>query len=140
MQGYNYLFHAVAFNNITMEWMIVARMWINQQSSNAYGLGFRKLFEKYQIADESFEVGGTLQGIVTDWSDAEINGLQSVVGKETGMKLLKGCKVHWLRSCERVSKCISQSSNQQLEHNVFMHEDCSKNSNIAKWCRDNCML
>ena len=59
-----------------MEWMIVARMWINQQSSNAYGLGFRKRFEKCQIADESFEVGGTLQGIVTDWSDAEINGLQ----------------------------------------------------------------
>ena len=26
MQGYKYLFHAVAFNHVTMEWMIIARI------------------------------------------------------------------------------------------------------------------
>jgi len=36
----------------------------------------------------------TLVGVVTDWSDAEINGLRMAVGKETAEKLLKGCKVH----------------------------------------------
>ena len=31
-------------------------------------------------------------GVVTDWSDAKINGLRMAVGKETAEKLLKGCK------------------------------------------------
>ena len=30
----------------------------------------------------------TLQGIVTDWSDAEIKGLKSVIGEENATKLL----------------------------------------------------
>ena len=38
MQGYKYLFHAVAFNHVTMEWMIVACVW----------LGF---LEQCQVAD-----------------------------------------------------------------------------------------
>jgi len=33
-----------------------------------------------------------LMGVVTDWSDAKINGLRMAVGKETAEKLLKGCK------------------------------------------------
>ena len=30
MQCYKYLFHAVGFNHVTMEWMIIARIWINK--------------------------------------------------------------------------------------------------------------
>ena len=111
MQCYKYLFHAVGFNHVTMEWMIIARIWMDKQSSNAYALGFRKLFEQCKLANHSFEVGTTMRGIVTDWSDAEIKGLQCAIGEENAMKLLKGCKVHWLRSCERVSECISKSCN-----------------------------
>ena len=73
-----------------------------------------------QLANHNFEVGATLQGIVTDWSGAQIKGLQYVIGEETAMKPLKGCKVHWLRSCERVSDCISKSHNKQMERDVFM--------------------
>ena len=120
MQGYKYLFHAVAFNHVTMEWMIVARVWMDQQSSRAYELGFKKVFEQCNMADQNFKVGETLQGIVTDWSDAEIKGLQNVVGRENALKLLKGCKVHWLRSCQRVSEFIAHSSNKHLECKVFM--------------------
>ena len=36
----------------------------------------------------------SLSAVVTDWSDAEINGLGMAVGKETADKLLKLCKVH----------------------------------------------
>ena len=75
MLGYKYLFHAVAFNHVTMEWMVVARVWLDQQTASAYGLGFKKLFEQYRQADTNFAIGKTLLGIVTDWSDAEIKGL-----------------------------------------------------------------
>ena len=103
-----------------MDWMVIARIWMDKQNSDAYALGFRKLFEKCKLANHNFEVGATLQGIVTDWSDAQIKGLQCVIGEETAMKLLKGCKVHWLRSCERVSDCISKSRNKQMERDVLM--------------------
>ena len=83
-----------------------------------------------KFANQNFETGTTLQGIVTDWSDAEIKGLKSVIGEENATKLL-GCKVHWLRSCERVSECISTSSNKQIERNMFMKtftKCCGNNS------------
>ena len=54
MQGYKYLFHAVAFNDVTMEWMVVARVWLDKQCSNAYALGFKKLFEQCKVADQNF--------------------------------------------------------------------------------------
>ena len=48
-------------------------------------------------------------GVVTDWSDAEINGLRMAVGKDTAEKLLKGCKVHWQRSCQRVADKVTKT-------------------------------
>ena len=43
---YPYIFNAVTFNYTTMEWMVIGRIRINKQDSNAYALGFRKLFSK----------------------------------------------------------------------------------------------
>ena len=58
----------------------------------------------------------SLIGIVTDWSDAEINGLKLAVGKEMATKLLTGCGVYWQRSCQRVAS----SAHKQMERNVFL--------------------
>ena len=35
-------------------------------------------------------------------------------------QLLKGCKVHWLRSCQRVADRVANSSNSQLENKIFL--------------------
>ena len=70
-------------------------------------------------ASESFELGLILQGIVTDWSDAEIRGLKTAVGKDMAEKLLKGCKVHWQRSCQRVAEKVL-SSRDRLRERVFL--------------------
>ncbi len=57
-----------------------------------------------------------------DWSDAQISGLHLVIGKEKAEKLLKGCKVHWVGSCQQVVNKIVSSSNKQCEKNiVFAH-------------------
>ena len=61
-----------------------------------YALAFRKLFSKIQVDNPHYSVGETLLGLVVDWSDSQIKGLQLAIGKEKAEQLLKGCKVHWL--------------------------------------------
>ena len=119
-RDFPYLFNAVAFDNTSMEWVVVARVRLDTQTSAGYALGFRKMFEKCKNASESFELGLILQGIVTDWSDAEIRGLKTAVGKDMAEKLLKGCKVHWQRSCQRVAEKVLSSRDRLREKRVFL--------------------
>ena len=58
-------------------------------------------------------------GVVTDWSDAEINGLRMAVGKETAEKLLKGCKVHWQCSCQHVADKVAKSKDRKWEKSIL---------------------
>ena len=41
--------------------------------------------------------------IIIDWNDAEADGLRLAVGEEMANTLLKGCKVYWIRSYQRVA-------------------------------------
>ena len=61
---YPYIFHAVIFNYTTMEWMVIGRIRMNKQDSNAYALAFRKLFSKLQADNPHYSVGETLLGLV----------------------------------------------------------------------------
>ena len=40
MLGYRYLFNAVAFNNHIREWMVGARVWLDQQDAAAYAQSY----------------------------------------------------------------------------------------------------
>lgn len=62
------------------------------------------------------KLGTTLLGVVIDWSDAEINGLKLVVGQQ----LLKGCSVHWQRSCQRIADRVTSSTNKSKEKKLFL--------------------
>ena len=84
--------------------MVVARVRMNKQNSNAYALAFKKMFDKCLSINPAFEHGSTLLGVLIDWSDAEANGLLKAVGKTVAENLLKKCKVHWIRSCQRVAE------------------------------------
>ena len=59
-------------------------------------------------------------GVVIDWSDAEAAGLKLAVGEHKAAELLKGCKVHWQRSCQRIANRIASSKNKQKEKEVFL--------------------
>ena len=78
------------------------------------------MFDKCKQVDIAFVLGKTLLGVVTDWSDSEIKGLKNVVGEETAGELLKGCQVHWLRSCKRVAEHIASSTNKHMEYGIFI--------------------
>ena len=66
-----------------------------------------------------WKLGETLVGVVMDWSDAEILGLGTAVGKDLATNLLRGCKVHWARSWQRVRDRVAKSSNKPREKTVF---------------------
>jgi len=69
---YPYVFNMVAFNQVTMEWMVVSRVRMTREDHNAYALGFCKSFKKKPGDHQEFELGKSLLGIVIDWSDSEM--------------------------------------------------------------------
>ena len=97
--------------------MVIARVRMNKQTSDAYALAFKKLFTKCSRINQVFEPGSALLGVLTDWSDAETNGLRQAVGKTVAEKLLKGCRVHWNRSCQRVADRVARSNQ---EKDIFL--------------------
>ena len=113
LKEYPYLFNAVAFNFVTMEWMVIARVRLNKQTSEAYRIAFSKMFGKCSSVCSDFQPGSSLLGVLIDWSVAEMNGLQRAVGKSVADELLKGCRVHWNRSCQRVADRVAKSKNKK---------------------------
>ena len=121
-QEFPYLINAVhvAFNTILMEWMVIARIRLNKQSADAYALAIKKVFSKCESDCDTFCIGETLLGIIIDWSDAEILGLKQAIGESKAQSLLRGCKVHWYRSCQRVADRVATSGERQRERTVFL--------------------
>ena len=42
---YPYIFNALAFNKVTMDWMVVGRLGLSKQAANAQALAFKKIFQ-----------------------------------------------------------------------------------------------
>jgi hypothetical protein len=47
------------------------------------------------------------KAVVLDWSDAQVKGLKAAIGDFQTTTLIKGCKVHWLRSCQCVADKVA---------------------------------
>ena len=116
---YPYLFNAATFNETTMDWIVVSRVRLTKQDHQAYCLAFQKTFDKCHFDNSSFEPGKSLLAVVTDWSDAEIRGLCDAVGEEVGQSLVRGCRVHWNRSWQRIRERVANSKDKILEKSVF---------------------
>ena len=110
---YKYLFNLAAFNSATMEWMVVARIRMTSECAEAYKFAFEKIFSLCRNRHPKFVVHETIKGIVIDWSAAEMKGLKLAIGDDQANKLLRGCRVHWIRSCQRVSDKICKSSTEK---------------------------
>lgn len=70
--------------------------------------------------DTHFNLGSTLLGVVIDRSDAEINGLKLAVGQDLAEQLLKGCSVHWQRSCQHIADRVISSNDRAKEKKIFL--------------------
>ena len=75
--------------------MIISRVRLNRIDVNAraYAQCFKAIFDQVNEDHPTFEAGGTLTGIIADWSDHQISGLEMVLGKTTASNILKGCQV-----------------------------------------------
>lgn len=74
--------------------MIVARVRLNKLDATANSTCFSALFRKVKELHPEFVVGKTLQGILADWSDTQLKGLDDAIGEETVKKVMKGCQVY----------------------------------------------
>jgi len=81
-----------------------------------------------------------ISGIVIDWSKAEMKGLKLVIGETTGTQLLRGCRVHWIRSCQRVCDRVASSTDKEkdaivvLKFNKRGHRKLLKLGKPHQWC------
>ncbi len=68
-------------------------MRLNHINAEAYECCFAAVFATASSRHPEFKVGGSLQGILLDWSDHQLKSLANAVGKDTAEKVVKGCQV-----------------------------------------------
>lgn len=73
--------------------VLVSQVWMNKVHAVAYKKAFSAIFSQVQSDHPIFSVGKTLNGIVLDWSDTQLKGLEMAIGKEVANKTIKGCQV-----------------------------------------------
>lgn len=61
--------------------MVICRIRLNKQSSEVYCLAFKMVLERCP--------SGNILGLVVDWSDAQIKGLQMAVSYDKADSLMK---------------------------------------------------
>lgn len=66
---------------------------LNRLDAHSYTECFRMLFATVKKDHTKFAVGESLLGVITDWSDQQINGLAEVVGEKAADGVVKGCQV-----------------------------------------------
>lgn len=91
---------------------VVARVRMNHLTANAYRQAFGAMFETVQSSHLEFKVGETLKGIILDWSDQQLSGLEAAVRKEAAENVTKGCQVHFTRSVKRVAERVNKGDPQ----------------------------
>lgn len=72
---------------------VVARVRMNKLDASAYKCAFEAIFGQVKKRHPEFGVGKSLKGIITDWSDTQLKGLQSVIGEDKTSQVVKGCQV-----------------------------------------------
>ena len=75
--------------------IVVARVRTNKLDSPAYKDAFQAIFSKVKEYHPDFEVGKTLNGIICDWSDTQLKGIEQAVGLEVANRVVKGCQVQY---------------------------------------------
>ena len=68
--------------------LLVVRL--SQLNAEAYMQSFSAIFTTISTSHTEFSVGGTLTGIILDWSDTQLQGLEKAAGKDVADKVVKG--------------------------------------------------
>ena len=85
---------------------VVARVRMNKLDAMAYSSAFQAIFDSVKTSCPHFGIGKTLEGIITDWSDAQLHGLQAALGEELANCVIKGCQVCFILCCLKLYYCL----------------------------------
>ena len=102
---------------------VVARVRLDHLTAEAYEHCFKSVFQTVKKTCPQFAVGKTLLGVVLDWSDQQMKGLEGAVGEDTAAKVAKGCRVHFIRSVKRVSERVNKGDS--LANKAFTTIACN---------------
>ena len=97
-----YLLNIVGFNELTMEWQVVARALMSNVATASHKIAFQKIMNIVTEDHAHFKAGCETAVLVVDFSDAQTAALEETLG-ETAMKDIRGCKVHYTRLCYKVA-------------------------------------
>eukprot|EP00112_Aurelia_sp_Birch-Aquarium-sp1_P014358 Seg3094.1 transcript_id=Seg3094.1/GoldUCD/mRNA.D3Y31 product="ATP-dependent DNA helicase RecQ" protein_id=Seg3094.1/GoldUCD/D3Y31 len=112
VKEFPYLLNVVAFNYLTMEYMVCARVNMDRVSAKVYQMAFMEIFSCLNRYYPEFEEKSWAPAIAVDYSEAQIKGITNAVGKEKAFAILKGCKVHWMRSVLRIGSRVCKSEDE----------------------------
>ncbi|PFX32199.1 ATP-dependent DNA helicase RecQ [Stylophora pistillata] len=104
-----YLLNVVSFNDETCVYNAVARVLCSRQDSETYAKSITTIFHKVTADHARFSNGKNLRSILVDFDDGQYKGLQLCLGEELARKVVRGCKVHWQRSVNRVCKLVCRN-------------------------------
>ena len=108
-----YLLNIVAYNHLTIQFQVVARVLMSSLTAEAYKLAFGKVFSITTNLYPEFNHGAEVKGWILDFSSAQHQGLAKIIG-EKASEVIRGCEVHFMRAVKKIADKVSK-------------DDCSKN-------------
>ena len=108
-----YLLNIVAYNHLTIQFQVVARVLMFSLKAEAYKLAFGKVFSITTNLYPEFNHGAEVKGWILDFSSAQHQGLAKIIG-EKASEVIRGCEVHFMRAVKKIADKVSK-------------DDCSKN-------------
>ncbi len=102
--------------------VMVSRTRVDRMNAQSYKMSFMYFLltlERDCGIDLNEYLKNQLKGVLVDFSTAQATGfvecVTELLGEEaesTAMNLLKGCYVHWMRSCNRIAKIVCRPDRQ----------------------------
>lgn len=95
-----YLLNIVAYNHLTIQFQVVARVLMSSLTAEAYKLAFGKVFSITTNLYPEFNHGAEVKGWILDFSSAQHQGLAKIIG-EKATEVIRGCEVHFMRAVKK---------------------------------------
>ena len=118
-QCFPYLLNVVCQNSISTKYIACGRALLNREDAISIGKALSVLAGNVKKQHKNYNITTSHKEILVDFADAEANAFQASFGKDVAY-ILRGCRVHFLRSAMRVAKQVNSSSSSP-GYLIFMH-------------------
>ena len=89
--------------------MVVARVRLSCETAEDYKIAFQNVFRTCKCNHHDFSPSEQIK----------MKGLKLALGEEVASQLLRGCQVHWIRSCQRICDRVILTTGKHKEKAIF---------------------